>query len=58
MLRRLQIHPDDLLALDDALNKLYKEDKIAADLIKLRVFGSIDPKLIQIQSRVSKCRFY
>jgi RNA polymerase sigma factor (TIGR02999 family) len=36
-----EIHPDDLLALNDALEKLYKEDKIAADLIKLRVFGSL-----------------
>ena len=36
-----EIHPDDLLALDDALDKLYEEDKTAADLIKLRVFGGL-----------------
>ena len=36
-----EIHPDDLLALDDALGKLYDEDKIAAELIKLRVFGGL-----------------
>ena len=36
-----EIHPDDLLALDDALDKLSEEDKIAAELIKLRVFGGL-----------------
>ena len=36
-----EINPDDLLALDDALGRLYEEDKIAADLTKLRVFGGL-----------------
>lgn len=36
-----EIRPDDLLALDDALDKLSDEDKMAADLIKLRVFGGL-----------------
>ena len=36
-----EIRPDDLLALNDALDKLSDEDKMAADLIKLRVFGGL-----------------
>jgi len=36
-----QIHPDDLLALDDALDRLSEQDKMAAELIKLRVFGGL-----------------
>ena len=34
-----QIHADDLLSLDEALDRLSEEDKTAADLIKLRIFG-------------------
>ena len=49
-----EISPDDLLALDDALEKLCKEDKIAADLIKLRVFGGLTvdqaSEILQISS--------
>jgi RNA polymerase sigma factor (TIGR02999 family) len=33
--------PDDVLALDDALDKLSREDKTIADLIKLRIFGGL-----------------
>jgi RNA polymerase sigma factor (TIGR02999 family) len=36
-----EIHPDDLLALNDALDKLSEQDKMAAELIKLRVFGGL-----------------
>jgi RNA polymerase sigma factor (TIGR02999 family) len=36
-----EIRPDDLLALNDALDKLSKEDRMAADLIKLRIFGGL-----------------
>ena len=36
-----EIRPDDLLALDDALDKLSDEDKMAAELIKLLVFGGL-----------------
>ena len=36
-----EIQPDDLLALDDALDKLSAEDKMAAELIKLRAFGGL-----------------
>jgi RNA polymerase sigma factor (TIGR02999 family) len=36
-----EILPDDLLALNDALDRFSEEDKMAADLIKLRVFGGL-----------------
>jgi RNA polymerase sigma factor (TIGR02999 family) len=39
-----EICPDDLLALNDALDKLSEEDKVAADLIKLRIFGGLTVK--------------
>jgi len=49
-----EIHPDDLLALNDALEKLHGEDKIAADLIKLRIFGGLTvdqaAEMLQISS--------
>jgi RNA polymerase sigma factor (TIGR02999 family) len=35
------INPDDLLTLNDALDKLCEEDKMTAELIKLRVFGGL-----------------
>ena len=36
-----EIGPEDLLALDDALNKLSKHDTTACDMIKLRIFGGL-----------------
>ena len=36
--------PEDLLALNDALNKLSAHDKTAADLIKLRISGGLSTK--------------
>lgn len=36
-----EIHVDDLLSLDEALERLSVEDKMAAELIKLRVFGGL-----------------
>ena len=39
-----EIGPDDLLALDDALEKLSGHDKTASDLVKLRVFGGLTAK--------------
>jgi RNA polymerase sigma factor (TIGR02999 family) len=36
-----EIGPDDLLVLDDALDKLSGQDKAASDLIKLRIFGGL-----------------
>jgi RNA polymerase sigma factor (TIGR02999 family) len=53
-----EIHPDDLLALDDALGKLYKEDKIAADLIKLRVFGGLTADQAAEMLRISPSKAY
>jgi RNA polymerase sigma factor (TIGR02999 family) len=34
-------HADDLIALDDALTKLSKKDKVKADLVKLRYFAGL-----------------
>ena len=36
-----EIRPDDLLALDDALDRLSEQDTMAAELIKLRIFGGL-----------------
>jgi RNA polymerase sigma factor (TIGR02999 family) len=36
-----EIHMDDLLALDEALEKLSEQDETAAELIKLRVFAGL-----------------
>ena len=38
------IRPEDLLALDDALEKLAVQDQTAADLVKLRIFGGLTVK--------------
>ena len=44
MLDQQEISPDDLLALNDALDKLSEKDGTAADLIKLRIFGGLTVK--------------
>jgi RNA polymerase sigma factor (TIGR02999 family) len=51
-----ETHPDDLLALDEALERLCKEDATAAELIKLRVFGglSVDQAAEMLQVSPSK----
>lgn len=36
-----EIGPDEMLTLDDALEKLSGHDKAASDLIKLRIFGGL-----------------
>ncbi len=36
-----EIRPDDLLAMNDALDKLSQQDQTASDLIKLRIFGGL-----------------
>ncbi len=36
--------PDDLLTLSDALDRLADHDKVAADLMKLRIFGGLTVK--------------
>jgi len=53
-----EIHPDDVLALDDALEKLSEEDKIAAELIKLRVFGGLAVHQAAKILRVSPSKAY
>ena len=53
-----EIHPDDLLALDDALDKLSEEDKIAAELIKLRAFGGLTVKQAAEMLQVSPSKAY
>ena len=44
MLAPQEICSDDLLALNDALDKLSAKDNISADLIKLRLFGGLTVK--------------
>jgi RNA polymerase sigma factor (TIGR02999 family) len=39
-----EIRPDELLALNDALDKLSEQDKVTAELIKLRIFGGVSVK--------------
>jgi RNA polymerase sigma factor (TIGR02999 family) len=39
-----EVRPDDLLALNDALDRLSEQDNVAADLIKLRIFGALTVK--------------
>lgn len=53
-----EIYPDDLLTLNDALDKLSEEDKIAADLIKLRIFGGLTVKQAAEMLRVSPSKAY
>ena len=39
-----EIRPDELLALNDALEKLSEQDKTTAELIKLRIFAGVSVK--------------
>ena len=39
-----KIRPEDLLALNDALDKFSEKDKTAVELIKLRIFGGLTVK--------------
>lgn len=50
--------PDDLLALDDALDKLSGEDERVADLIKLRIFGGLAVKQAAEMLGVSSSKAY
>ncbi|MHC4425780.1 MAG: ECF-type sigma factor [Planctomycetota bacterium] len=53
-----EIDPDNLLALNDALDKLSEEDKMAADLIKLRIFGGLAVKRAAEMLGVSSSKAY
>jgi len=53
-----EIHTDDLLALDEALDQLSREDKGAAELIKLRVFGGLTIKQAAEILRISLSKAY
>jgi RNA polymerase sigma factor (TIGR02999 family) len=53
-----EIDPDNLLALNDALDKLSEEDKMAADLIKLRIFGGLAVKRAAEMLSVSSSKAY
>jgi len=52
------ICPDDLLALNDALDKLAAQDKTAADLIKLRIFGGLTARQAAEMTGVSLSKAY
>ena len=53
-----EICPDDLLALNDALDKFSEKDKIAADLIKVRIFGGLTVKQAAEMLGVSLSKAY
>ena len=52
------IGPDDLLVLNDALDKLAAQDKTAADLVKLRVFGGLTARQAAEMAGVSLSTAY
>lgn len=53
-----ELHPDHLLALDEALDKLSEEDKTAAELIKLRVFGGLSVHQAAEMLQISPSKAY
>lgn len=53
-----EIRTDDLLALDEALDRLSKEDKDATELIKLRIFGGLTVKQAAEILQVSPSKAY
>jgi RNA polymerase sigma factor (TIGR02999 family) len=58
MLDQQEISPDDLLALNDALDKLSEKDGTAADLIKLRIFGGLTVKQATEMLGISPSKAY
>ena len=54
LLARQEISPDDLLALNDALDKLSKEDPAAADLIRLHYFSGLTLEQVAIIQGISR----
>lgn len=53
-----EIGPDDLLALNDALDKLSETDKTSADLIKFRLFAGLTVKQAAEMLGVSLAKAY
>jgi RNA polymerase sigma factor (TIGR02999 family) len=52
------IHPDDLLSLNDTVDKLATRDRLAADLVKLRVFAGLPVKEAAELLGVSQSKAY
>jgi len=52
------IHPEDLLALNDTLDKLGARDRQAADLVKLRIFGGLPVKEVAQLLGMSQSKAY
>jgi len=52
------IHPDDLLSLNDTLDKLATRDRLAADLVKLRIFVGLSVKDVAGLLGVSQSKAY
>jgi len=53
-----EIRTEDLLALNDALDKLSEQDKTASDLTKLRIFGGLTVKQAAQIAGVSTSKAY
>jgi len=53
-----EIGPDDLLVLNDALDKLSETDKSSADLVKLRLFAGLTVKQVAEMLGISLSKAY
>ncbi|MHC4168607.1 MAG: ECF-type sigma factor [Planctomycetota bacterium] len=58
MVAAQEVDTDDLLALDDALERLSEQDEIAAELIKLRIFGGLTAEQAAELLQVSPSKAY
>jgi len=54
LLATQEICPDDLLALNDALDKLSKEDPAAADLVRLHYFSGLTLEQVAVIQEISR----
>lgn len=54
LLATQEICPDDLLALNDALDKLSKEDPAAADLVRLHYFSGLTLEQVAVIQGISR----
>ncbi len=54
LLATQEICPDDLLVLNDALDKLSKEDPAAADLVKLHYFSGLTLEQVAVIQEISR----